>query len=378
MFLETLALYHFRNYAQQEVSFSRGLNLLSGPNGHGKTNLLEAIHYGCLAHSQRTRKDKELIRWTEKAFVLRLTGRLGSPDSIELEHSQSVEYMESGHKRVKVNGAESKRLSDLLGHFSVVSFSPEDLDLIRGGPQLRRRFLDVLLCQSSLEYLDTLRRYNQTLKQRNSLLKQMGKSGNKPFGDDVLEAYDASLVEAGTCLTLFRRQAVSDLDPIAIMAYQDISEASETLTLSLAGSVSESVDEASMRADFLRKLHSLRLPEREAGSTLAGPHREDLNLFLNDKPVRDFGSQGQKRSVALSLKLASARLLESKNAQTPILLLDDVFAELDEGRRKRIGDLVRKQGQVFIANPRAADLPFEAEKVIQLHRGAIVENSPYA
>lgn len=385
MHLDTLSLFHFRNYSQQDVAFCPGLNLLSGPNGHGKTNLLEAIHYGCLAHSQRTRKDKELIEWNQSAFVLRLTGRLGDTEGAERnrgldrDHIQSVEYMESGHKRVKVNGTESKRLSDLIGHFSVVSFSPEDLDLIRGGPQIRRRFLDVLLCQFSLEYLDTLRRYNHTLKQRNSLLKQLGGgarptngTGGSGFGDDVLAAFDEPLVEAGSRITVFRRRALAELTTIATASYRSISDGGEDLSLSLSGCISEAEDEAALRTEFLRKLHSMRVPERETGMTLVGPHREDLSFFLAGKAVKDFGSQGQKRSVALSLKLASAKLLEVRNGQAPILLLDDVFAELDEKRRLRIGELIRDKGQVFIANPRAADLPFEAEKVITLERGKVM------
>jgi DNA replication and repair protein RecF len=359
MHLETLSLTRFRNYAYQEAAFCPGLNLLSGPNGHGKTNMLEAIHYGCVAHSQRTRKDKELIQWGQPSFVLRLQGRVGGQ-----AHAQSVEYAETGHKRVKVEGRESKRLSDLIGHFSVVSFSPEDLDLVRSGPQLRRRFLDVLLCQFSLDYLDTLRHYNGALKQRNSLLKQMG-------GDDVLAAYDAPLVEHGARITLMRRHALGELLPLAAESYRFISEGGEELALGLSGSVSEAAEEEALREAFRRRLAALRVPEREAGLTLAGPHREDLAIDLSGRPARDFGSQGQKRSVALSLKLASARLLEAKQGRWPILLLDDVFAELDETRRRRIGDLVRGKGQVFIAHPRAADLPFEPEKTLTLRHGTL-------
>jgi DNA replication and repair protein RecF len=399
MHIESVALTHFRNYRSGEIAFCPGLNLLSGPNGHGKTNLLEAIHYACLAHSQRTRKDKELIEWNESAFVLRLRGRVD-----DREHVQSVEYTENGAKRVKVDGRESKRLSDLIGHFSVVSFSPEDLDLIRSGPQIRRRFLDILLCQFSLDYIDTLRHYNQALKQRNSLLKQLGgarRSGQAPmgmaepaaggdeggeagdlveetgnasrrFGTDVLAAYDAPLIESGSRITLMRRRALADLGPLASACYRLISDGGEDLTLNLSGGVSEAGDEAALREDFRRKLQALRVAEREAGLTLAGPHREDLGFFLSGKAVRDFGSQGQKRSVALSVKLASAQLLEAKNNRPPILLLDDVFAELDEARRRRIGEMIRGKGQVFIANPRAADLPFEADKTITLLRGQVV------
>ncbi len=351
------------------MQFAPGLNLLSGPNGHGKTNLLEAIHYGCLAHSQRTRKDKELIGWNQDAFVIRL--KAGS-------HAQSVQYRDSGHKRVKVNENESKRLSDLIGYFPIASFSPEDLDLIRGGPQVRRRFLDVLLCQFSVEYLHLLRQYTQTLKQRNSLLKQLGSARNPSqgnFSPEVLQAFDEPLIDTGTRLTLYRRRALIDLAPLSQAHYKSISDGGETLTLSLAGSVSEAEDEKILREDFYRKLQALRGPEREVGSTLAGPHREDLVFFLKDKSVRDYGSQGQKRSVALSVKLASAKLLEAKNGHPPILLLDDIFAELDEKRRQRIGELVSQGGQVFIANPGLGELPFKdfkAEKIITLHQGRVV------
>ncbi|MBW8888971.1 MAG: DNA replication/repair protein RecF [Fibrobacteres bacterium] len=397
MRLSALSLLHFRNFAEQEAEFSPGLNLLTGPNGHGKTNLLEAIHYGCLAHSQRTRKDKELIRWGASAFVLRLTGEIGG-----LPHAQSVQYSETGHKRVKVDGRESKRLSDLLGNFSVVAFSPEDLDLVRGGPQLRRRYLDVLLCQFSRDYLEALRHYNGALKQRNSLLKQMGgRRGGGPgpagealeavgeegsdsetgdeglaeapsrYGSDVLDAYDGPLVEYGARITLLRRRALAELVPLAAENYRFISDAGEELSLRLAGSVSPAEEEAELKAAFRRKLLSLRGAERETGQTLAGPHREDLAIDLAGRPARDFGSQGQKRSVALSLKLASASLLEAKQGSPPILLLDDVFAELDETRRRRIGDRVREKGQVFIANPRAADLPFEPEKTLHVRQGTL-------
>jgi DNA replication and repair protein RecF len=290
-----------------------------------------------------------------------------------------------------VDGRESRKLSDLLGHFSVVSFSPEDLDLVRGAPALRRRYLDVLLCQFSAEYLDALRHYNGALKQRNSLLKQMGGRKGAPdeeapgeagpqgglaepaarYGADVLAAYDAPLVEHGARITRLRRRALSELAPLAGENYRFISDGGEELALSLSGGVADSEDEEELKEAFRRKLASLRIAERETGQTLAGPHREDLAIDLAGRPARDFGSQGQKRSVALSLKLASARLLEEKQGHPPILLLDDVFAELDETRRRRIGDRVRDKGQVFIANPRAADLPFEPERTLQIRNGTV-------
>ena len=187
----------------------------------------------------------------------------------------------------------------------------------------------------------------------------------------MLEAYDAPLIEHGARITALRRRALSELAPLASENYRFISDAGEDLSLGLSGSVSDAGDEAEWKAAFRRKLASLRVAERETGQTLAGPHREDLAIDLAGRPARDFGSQGQKRSVALSLKLASASLLEAKRGQAPILLLDDVFAELDETRRRRIGDRVREKGQVFIANPRAADLPFEPEKTLHIRQGSL-------
>jgi recombinational DNA repair ATPase RecF len=259
-----------------------------------------------------------------------------------------------------------------------------------------------LLCQFSREYLEALRHYNGALKQRNSLLKQMGgRRGAAPgealdaagedgpesgaggagedgvaeapsrYGSDVLEAYDAPLIEHGARITLLRRRALAELVPLAADNYRFISDAGEDLSLRLAGSVSPAEGEAELKDAFRRKLLSLRVAERETGQTLAGPHREDLAIDLAGRAARDFGSQGQKRSVALSLKLASAGLLEAKQGHPPIRQLDDVFAELDETRRRRIGDRVREKGQVFIANPRAADLPFEPEKTLHVRQGTL-------
>ena len=184
----------------------------------------------------------------------------------------------------------------------------------------------------------------------------------------MLQAFDAPLAEAGARITGIAARCSRRWPPWPMDCYRDIAAAAEPLELSLAGSVSQADEVENAREEFLAKLVATRVSEREAGTTLSGPHREDLLFFLAGKPVREFGSQGQKRSVALSLKLASARLLETSQGRAPILLLDDVFAELDEGRRGRIGELIRGRGQVFIANPRPADLPFAAERVISLER----------
>ncbi len=361
LILDKITLHHFRNYAEQAVDFTPGVNLISGPNGHGKTNLLEALHYVCLAHSQRTRKDKDLIRWSEKKFTLRAQGHLGVT-----EHIQSVEFSETGEKRVKVDGTESKKLSDLIGNFHLISFGPEDIDLLKGAPALRRRFLDSLLCQYSPEYLSLLRRYNQTLKQRNSLLKQMPR-----FDSEVFAAYSQELLQTGSKITYERKLFIEQLAPLAVQFNDEIVSGPESLQMEISTEVSAALDLENIQADMAQKMAALRHVELEQRNSLIGPHREDLLFFLSGKLVRDFGSQGQKRSISLSLKLAAAALLEQKIGKPPILLLDDVFSELDENRRLKIGQIVQSKAQVFIANPRIADLPFDVQQIITVHNGQV-------
>jgi DNA replication and repair protein RecF len=374
--LDRLTLHHFRNLHGLDARFSPGLNLIAGPNGHGKSNLLEAVHFLALAHSNRTRKDKDLIAWDapdDAGLVIRGEGTLGGGPGLRA-HVQSVEYREGG-SRVKVEGLESRRLGDLLGHFLLVAFTPEDLDLLRGGPQERRRFLDVLLCQLDPSTLDVLRRYRMALRQRNAALR-WNLRGEE---EGLLEAYEATLAEAGASIIFRRREWVEKLAPKATGFYHEITGGegagkggrAEALTLGLSGKA-DRPETLSLLAEMLSgRLRESRPRDRENGLTSVGPHRDDLLTFIDEKSVRDFASQGQKRSVALALKLAAARLLEEASGMPPILILDDVFAELDPGRRGRFGGLIAGRGQAFIATPRREDLPFEVEAEMRLDKGKV-------
>jgi len=372
--LDRLTLHHFRNLDGLDVRPAPGLNLVVGPNGHGKSNFLEAIHFLALAQSTRTRKDKDLIAWGAPAgsegasFVIRGEATIGVRP-----HVQSLEYREGG-TRVKVEGLESRRLGDLLGHLLLVAFTPEDLDLLRGGPQERRRFLDVLLCQLDPSTLDVLRRYRMALKQRNATLRW-----NVREGEGLLDAYEATLAEAGAGIIMRRREWVRKLAPLATGFYREIvgeappsaDRAAEALSLAVTP-VPATLETVSLLTETLvGRLRESRLRDRETGLTSVGPHRDDLLTFLDGKSVREFASQGQKRSVALALKLAAARLLEESTGLPPILILDDVFAELDPGRRARFGALIAGRGQAFIATPRREDLPFAVESLIEMDNGRI-------
>jgi DNA replication and repair protein RecF len=361
--IDRLTLHHFRNLHGLNVHPAPGINLVAGPNGHGKSNLLESLHFLCLAHSPRTRKDKDIIAWGQEAFVVRGEGTLGHKP-----HIQSVEYRDEG-SRVKLGGGiganESRKLSDLLGHFLLVAFTPEDLDILRGGPQERRRFLDLLQCQHDPAGLEILRRYRQAMRQRNAALRL----NLRPEEEDLLSAYEATLAEAGAEIVLRRLDLVRKLAPLASEFYREIGEGGEALSLEMTKSLGTGENPSALRENFLQKLHEKRFQDRENGLTSVGPHRDDLLAFLNEKPVRDFASQGQKRSVALALKLASSKLLEEASGMPPILLLDDVFAELDPGRRERFGALIAGHNQVFIATPRREDLPFVVDQIFNLEHG---------
>lgn len=353
MHFRRLALHRFRNLADATLEFSPGLNLVSGRNGQGKTNLLEALHLLALAHSPRARTEKDCITWTQKSFVLRGEGLSLSG----VEHAQSIEYGED--IRVKVNGEETRRLSALLGAFSLVSLSPEDLELVRGGPMARRRFLDVLLCQLEPGFIETLRLYQVAVKQRNAALRANA-------DDAVLVAYETGIAQAGSRIIAKRQSLLDDLKPWAQKDYALLSRESEALGLRITRNPEQTSPES-----LLQELLRQRQRDREEGSTSVGPHRDDLMLFLAGKSAREFGSQGQKRSVALSLRMAAAQLLRLRMGIPPILLLDDVFAELDSHRQAALGELLRERGQAFIATPRQGEMPFAVDAAFQVEGGII-------
>jgi DNA replication and repair protein RecF len=269
-----------------------------------------------------------------------------------------------------VEGLESRRLGDLMGNFLLVAFAPEDLDLLRGGPQERRRFLDVLLCQLDPATLEVLRRYRGALRQRNAALRWQLRGEEEA----LLDAYEATLAEAGASIIFRRREWVEKLAPEAAGFYREIGGGAERLTLALTAVPGASKTPPLLVETLASRLRETRVRDRETGLTSVGPHRDDLLTFLDEKTVREFASQGQKRSVALALRLAAARLLEETSGHPPVLVLDDVFAELDPGRRERFGALIAGRGQVFIATPRREDLPFAVEAVVRLEQGKARED----
>lgn len=348
MRLKRLTVADFRNYPQLRVEFSPGLNYIYGPNGAGKTNLLEAIYYLGTGRGLRTRQDSELIRWG--ADRLQVTGIVcGQREDQEIH----IYADRKPAKWIKVNGIAQKRLSDLLGRFGVVAFLPDDLQLVKGAPITRRRFLDETIVQIRPLYYQRLKDYWHALAQRNNLLKQIR---GRRVTVELLPAWDEQLVETGTAVISERRRWVGELGPLVTEAAAAISGRAETLLLAYqpalgTGTIAEPPtgwSPGAIRARLVAALTHGRKDELERGHTLAGPHRDDLFFSIDGSEARLYASQGQQRTIALACRVAQVELLHRETGQRPTLLLDDVFSELDAVRAAALLKEVRQGAQVFI------------------------------
>ena len=318
-----LRLRDFRGYKQVLLSPPEGVTVLVGENGAGKTNLLEAVHLCCLGKSHRTSADKEMIRRGQETAAVQLT-----VERKDGRHEVGVRLFENARRRkiVYVNGKTASRMGELMGHATCVIFSPEDLALVKDGPHARRRFLDMLLSQEQRAYFYALQAYANALKQRNALLKQ---------GDlRQLPAWDEQLAAAAAPVVRLRREASLRLHERAQTHYRYIGgRDEESFALRYQGPLAESADPA---RDMLRGLQASRDEDARRAATSFGPHRDELSLTLSGEPLKAFGSQGQMRTAALSMKLAAFDLLEEVQGEPPLLLLDDVLSELDPDRRRRL------------------------------------------
>jgi DNA replication and repair protein RecF len=367
MHVKHLSLGNFRNYETAELTLEPGVTILVGRNGQGKTNLVEAIGYCSTLSSHRVSGYVPLIKTNTPKAVIRVLAEFdGRQNLVELELSSE------GSNRAKVNRGDLSRIRDVLGYIQTVIFAPEDLNLVKGDPSDRRNFLDTLLVQLSPRLAGTLSDYDRVLKQRNTLLKTSRSLPANSPGLSTLEAWDHSLVELGSEIIIQRDTLVEALHPFLEEAYKSISEEKnnpsmfiKTSVLSLAidlemdtSDQKEKLDKEKISEQFLARLRELRTKELERGITLVGPHRDDLVLKLGDLPAKGYISHGETWSYALSLKLACVGLLKSKaQAGDPILILDDVFAELDTVRRSRLVDLISANEQVIITAAVAEDIP---------------------
>lgn len=317
MIIKSIELKNFRNYEELQLSFDDGTNIFYGDNAQGKTNILEAAYMSGTTKSHKGSKDREMIRFGEEEAHLRTIVLRGGR-----EYQIDMHLKKNRAKGIAIDKVPIRKASELFGILNIVFFSPEDLNIIKNGPAERRRFLDSELCQLDRIYLSDLTNYNKILAQRNKLLKDMV---FQPELSDTLPVWDMQLVETGKKIIRRRKQFVEELREIVCDIHYRISGGKENLLLNYEPNIDDIF--------FEDELNRAKLKDRKLYQTSVGPHRDDLFFSIGDVDIRRFGSQGQQRTSALSLKLSEIELVRRSILDTPVLLLDDVLSELDGNRQ---------------------------------------------
>jgi DNA replication and repair protein RecF len=348
MYLTHLSLKHFRNYGEQQVDFSAPKTILVGENAQGKSNLLESVELLATLKSHRTSRDRDLVQQGEPL------GQISASVQRDVGVADlSLVLRQAGRRTAILNGEKMRRQLDFLGALNAVQFSSLDLDLVRGGPAERRTWLDTLLIQLEPVYAHILSQYNQVLKQRNALLKTVFADAEETSAahpdPTELALWDAQLAALGTRVIRRRARAINRLAPIAQGWHQAISGQREELTIAYQPNVPMAEDEPQrIQEAFLEKIKSRAVAEQHQRTSLVGPHRDDIDFTIDDTPSRQYGSQGQQRTLVLALKLAELELIDEVIGDPPLLLLDDVLAELDLNRQNQLLEAIQDRFQTII------------------------------
>lgn len=361
MIIKSLELENFRNYGTLSINFDSGTNILYGDNAQGKTNILEAIYLSATTKSHKGSKDRDIIHFdADEAHIRTYVVKDG------LENRVDMHLRKNKSKGIAINGQKIKKAAELLGLLNVVFFSPEDLSIIKNGPSERRRFVDMELCQLDSLYLNDLNNYNKIVNQRNKLLKEL------PFNPglkDTLFVWDSQLVSYGSKLIDRRKAFIGQLNEIIYEIHTKLSGGKEELQIVYEPDV--------LPEDFEKKLESGQERDIRLKQTSTGPHRDDFSFMVGDIDIRKFGSQGQQRTAALSLKLSEIELVKKITRDTPLLLLDDVLSELDSNRQNyllnSIGDIqtiITCTGLEEFVNNR-----FEINKVFQVSNATVIQEN---
>jgi DNA replication and repair protein RecF len=372
VYLKHLSVANFRNYVRLELELPPGIILVQGENAQGKTNLLEAIYYLATARSPYATADRELINWLaeeEDLTFARLVGQMQKADTLQrleialLKEPSPEVNARSLKKQIRINGV-PKRVLDLIGQLNAVFFLPQDIALVAGSPGVRRRYLDATICQFDPVYCRILRRYNRVLTQRNHLLRQLQERRNSP---DQLHFWDEKMVEDGAHVVARRREVIAKLEELASAIHLDLTGQDGHLYLHYEPSVrmpqkpyqiplelgSEGVlgirySEPDIRQSFSQQLRENTREEIQRGMSLIGPHRDDVRFLAGGVDMRIYGSRGQQRTVVLAVKLAEAKLLAEETGEQPVMLLDEVMAELDEARRSYLMTAIEDSQQAIL------------------------------
>ena len=342
MKLTNLQLQNFRNYESVQLEFTDGVHVFIGENAQGKTNLMESIYALAMTKSHRTTNDKELIGWNKEFATIK-----GTVEKTATKTNLELQFSKKG-KIAKVNFLEKKRLSSYLGNLNVILFAPENLTLVKGSPQNRRKFVDMELGQMSSLYLYDLVEYNRVLKQRNTYLKQLAIKKKQP--DEYLDVLSEMLSELASKIVFHRLDFMKQLEALAIPIHDQLSLGREKFSVSYQATIplEDGLTPSQMKEIYIDQFKKNQTREADQATTLIGPHRDDLIFYLNEIPVQTYGSQGQQRSTVLSLKLAEIELMKLSTGEYPLLLLDDVLSELDDDRQTHLIKAIENKVQTFI------------------------------
>lgn len=361
MFVESLELFNFRNYKNLHISFDKGTNIFYGDNAQGKTNILEAVYMASTAKSHRVSKDKEIILFGEEEAHIKMFVR-----KEKFSERIDMHLKKSRAKGIAINGIPIRKASKLFGISNVVIFSPEDLNLIKNGPSDRRRFIDMELCQLDSLYTSSLSNYNNTLMQRNRLLKELQYNNDYL---DLIKIYDIQIVKYGKDIIKKRQTFINELNNIITDIHYRLTGYKENLKLIYEPNVSADCFEQELEKGLDRDIKNK--------VSLTGPHRDDMLFTANDIDLRKYGSQGQQRSAALSLKLAEIEFVKKRINDSPVLLLDDVLSELDGSRQEQLLECISNI-QTFITCTGLDDFVnnhFTINKIFRVINGTVISEN---
>ena len=344
MWIKKIKINNFRNYKNQEINLEKNINIFYGENAQGKTNIIEAIFLSSMGKSFRAKKDKEMISLGEENSIIEI-------EYEKIDRDGKIKIELGNKKIVYVNGIKIKKLSELLGNINVVIFTPDDINILKGGPQNRRRFLDIMISQLRPNYMYNLNLYLKTLEQRNNYLRQISKENKN---ENMLDIWDEELAKYAINIYNYRKQFVEKIKEKIKKIHEEITNNKEEIKI-------EYLSECISKEKYLELLKQRRKLDIIKGYTTKGIHRDDFTIYINDKELSTYGSQGQHRTAILSLKLAELNIVKEEIGESPILLLDDFMSELDEKRRKNFLEKI-EDVQVIITCTEKIDI--ENKKIL--------------
>lgn len=354
MYIEKIKLNNFRNYENLEINLNKNINIIFGDNAQGKTNILEAIFLSSLGKSFRTNKEKEMIKFNSEKLLVEIFYQKKDRDG-------KVKIEIGNKKQISLNGIKIKKLSELLGNINIVIFTPEDINILRDGPAKRRRFLDMMIGQLRPNYVYNLNMYLKTIEQRNNYLRQI-REESKP--EEMLEIWDEKLAEYSEKIYNYRKEFIEKILNKINEIHSGITDEKETLEI-------EYLSNCARKDEYLMILKERRKLDIIKGFTTKGVHRDDFVIYINGKEVNIYGSQGQNRTVVLSLKLAELNVIYDEIGEYPVFLLDDFMSELDEKRRKNFLNNI-KDTQVILTGTEKINLTNLEYNLYNVKNGNIV------